>query len=341
VILAAAGAMLVPDLARALRPTVLPALALMVFGVGVTLTPADLRPVGRRPLTLIVALAVQWTVMPAAGIALAHLTDDATVARGIEITAFAPAEITSVLMVILAGGTVALGAALMACSLLTGAVLSPLWVRGVLGPAARVSAGGLIVDLLLGVVLPFVAGLALSTSRRIRAGTGPALSERGVDLSAVAVVYVVFAGTGDARDIVTAADRLVVTALLCLALLAVGATAGRLAAVLVRAGRRDGAALLYPVAMREFGLATSVATLVAPPSAAVAALYGIILMIVTPPFASRTRTASNARQLPVDHHRAHRRRRYLFADGGFAGRFVEWAVSIMETTVEFIRKRSR
>lgn len=287
VIAAAAAAMLVPGVARALRPTVLPALAVMVFGVGVTVTPTDLRAAGRRPLVVVVALAVGWTAVPAAGIALAKLSNDPTVAHGIEITAFAPAEITSVLMVMLAGGSVALGAAVMASSLLTGAVLTPLWVRWALGSSAHVSTGGLIVELALGVALPFVAALAVSGSTRVPRR----LLTRGADLSAAAVVYVVFAGTGDARHVV-ASGRIVVAMLLCLALVVAGAAAGRAAGILARATGADAAAVLYPVAMREFGLATSVATLVAPPSAAIAALYGIILMIVTPVVAGRTRSSS-------------------------------------------------
>jgi predicted Na+-dependent transporter len=193
-----------------------------------------------------------------------------------------------VLMVMLAGGSVALGAAVMACSLLTGAVLTPLWVRAALGSSAQVSTGGLIVELILGVALPLVAALAVSA----RGWVPQRILARGADVSAAAVVYVVFAGTGDARRIV-ASGRIVVASLLCLALLVAGAAAGWLAGVLARATRRgeDAAGLFYPVAMREFGLATSVATLVSPASAAVAALYGILLMIVTPVVASRTKAA--------------------------------------------------
>jgi Transposase and inactivated derivatives len=41
----------------------------------------------------------------------------------------------------------------------------------------------------------------------------------------------------------------------------------------------------------------------------------------------------------VDMYFSHRRTRHVFADSGFAGTFVEWAKSILNTTVEVVRKK--
>jgi putative transposase len=46
-----------------------------------------------------------------------------------------------------------------------------------------------------------------------------------------------------------------------------------------------------------------------------------------------------ARQLLVDHYFATPSCRFLFADGGFAGRFVDWAADIVKTTVQIVRKK--
>jgi len=45
------------------------------------------------------------------------------------------------------------------------------------------------------------------------------------------------------------------------------------------------------------------------------------------------------RRIMVDHCFAHRRCRQVFADGSFAGWFVEWAHNVVKTTVEAVRKR--
>ena len=37
--------------------------------------------------------------------------------------------------------------------------------------------------------------------------------------------------------------------------------------------------------------------------------------------------------------KVNRRKRFIFADGGFAGRFVDWATGIVKTTVQIVRKK--
>jgi len=46
-----------------------------------------------------------------------------------------------------------------------------------------------------------------------------------------------------------------------------------------------------------------------------------------------------ARQLLLDHYFTTPTCRHLFADGGFAGRLVEFAATILKTTVEVVRKK--
>jgi putative transposase len=46
-----------------------------------------------------------------------------------------------------------------------------------------------------------------------------------------------------------------------------------------------------------------------------------------------------ARQLLIDHYFTTPTCRHLFADGGFAGKFVDWATAIVKTTVEIVRKK--
>jgi len=64
---------------------------------------------------------------------------------------------------------------------------------------------------------------------------------------------------------------------------------------------------------------------------------GLLLAVLVVPASVQDR--DGGRRIMVDHCFAHRRCRQVFADGGFAGRFVEWAHNVVKTTVEIVRKR--
>jgi putative transposase len=64
---------------------------------------------------------------------------------------------------------------------------------------------------------------------------------------------------------------------------------------------------------------------------------GLLLGVLVLPASRQDR--DGARQLLVDHYFTTPSCRFLFADGGFAGRFVTWAADIVKTTVEIVRKK--
>jgi putative transposase len=64
---------------------------------------------------------------------------------------------------------------------------------------------------------------------------------------------------------------------------------------------------------------------------------GLLLTVLVVPAGRQDR--DGALQLLVDLYFTHWRCRHLFADGGFAGRFVDWARDVMKTTVEIVRKK--
>jgi transposase len=64
---------------------------------------------------------------------------------------------------------------------------------------------------------------------------------------------------------------------------------------------------------------------------------GLLLGVLVLPASRQDR--DGARQLLLDHYFATPSCRHLFADGGFAGKFVDWAASILKTTVEIVRKK--
>lgn len=252
-------------------------LAGQVAGVALTLTAPQLLRVARAPRCVVAAMAVQWSVVPLAGIGIARLSSDPTVHDGILITAAAPAEITSALVALLAGGGAAVALSSMAASLTLGTVLTPAWIGAGLGASARVDRAGLIAELALSVALPLVVCVALRTRVPRLAAQGA----RALDLAAICVVLVVFVSAGRVRPLLGSAT-LAVTVGLCLLLLAAHLTAGWLCGEALHLGLADRHAILFPVGMREFGVAAAVAFAVAPASAAVAGVYGVLLMVAGP-----------------------------------------------------------
>lgn len=252
-------------------------LAGQVTGVALTLPAAQLLRVVRSPRSVVAAMAVQWTVVPLLGIGISHSTSDATVGNGVVIAAVAPAEITSALMALLAGGGPAVALSSVAASLALGTVLTPVWLGVGLGSAAHVDRTGLISQLAVSVALPLVVCVALRTRFHGLARHGA----RSLDLAALAVVLVVFVSAGRIRPLLGSA-ALGVAVGLCLLLLAAQLGAGWLCGVGLRLSPAERSAILFPIGMREFGVAAAVAFATAPASAAIAGVYGVVLMIVSP-----------------------------------------------------------
>ncbi len=264
-------------------------LAGQVIGVALTLEAGEFAVAHRRPWTIVVALLVQWTVMPLAGEVLLHLIPGATVGRGALIVAVAPAEITSALVAILAGGAGALATACMAGSLALSTVLTPLWIGAALGPTTAIDERSLMAELVFSVALPLLLGVALRTRF-------PLLARRRqvfLDVAAVSVILVVFVGAGSARGLPVSGVLLAVV-LACVTLAVIGYAAGCGAGAVLRLSRAERRAILFPIGMREFGVATAVAVAIDPPAAAIAGLYGIIIM------AASTAVASALARAPLD-----------------------------------------
>ena len=284
VIPAALIGLLVPEFATRLAPGVPYMLAAQVFGVALTLTGGQFVSVARRPAPVLVALAVQWTLVPLAGLGLSHLTSQPDLRLGILIVAIAPAEITSALVVILAAGSGAFAVSCVAGSLALGTVLTPLWASALLGGTVHVDRGALLVELALAVALPLAAGSALRTTVPRLAG----LRHRALDLSALGVILVVFVSVGSARALVLSPSFLP-GVLLCAALLAAAYGLGLGVAWPWRRRPQLWRALVFPVAMREFGIAAAVALVVSPSAVGLTGIYGAMLMITGPALARRLR----------------------------------------------------
>jgi len=294
VALAAGLGLALPHAARALRPGVPEMLAAQVAGVGLTISAQQLAPLVRRGGALVVALGIQWTLLPLVGLGLYHLVSGA-VGEGAFVTGAAPAEITSALVAVLAGGTAATSAALMTASVGLGCVLTPLWLLLLHGPG--VGPGGLVTELLLSVALP----LGVSVVLRTRLPALAAHPRRCLDLAGCGLLLVVFVGAGEARGIFLS-GRLGLAVACAGVLTLAGAAAGLLAGSIART-TAERLALAYPVGMREFGIATAVAIAVVPRAAGFGGLYGVVMMLAATASAGLLRRAGRAPAAPLSERR--------------------------------------
>ena len=276
-------------------------LAVLVFATAVTIEPAALRRAALAWRSLLAALAVGVTVLPALSWAAAAMVPAGSLRDGVLVVGVAPCEIASVATTALAGGEAALAA-----GLLIGSTVAAIAVAGPIlsleAGHAGFPPGGIAMNLALVVALPLAAGIAVRatlpaalrarSANRVPAGhravsTGPVgaetpaaaatavRAERAASLTAIAAVAALVALI--AAEVHLSAGYASVAGALAVFLLAsalVGWLLGR------RSPRPQATALLLTTSMRDFAIAAALATAAfGPPAAAPLGLYGILVLI--------------------------------------------------------------
>ncbi|HZQ38433.1 MAG TPA: bile acid:sodium symporter [Dehalococcoidia bacterium] len=314
-------------------------LGAMVFATGITVPPARLSAALRRPGRLLFALVVQFGPLSLLAYALSRLPLDAPLSVGILCIGVAPCEITSGVMTLLAGGDAALGTALVAASLLCATIVTPGLLASYAGGVAPVDRAALAQEVGLAVGAPLAAALLLRwliAGLLVRRQADEALLLFGdaapapyprlplpggalaaalalVDalapaVAALAVLLLLFIVAGTARPVLLSADLLAAVALSLLLNLA-GYAAGWLLFRALREPDLAVCAAVFGLGMREFGVAAVLATAVLPDAAAVAAVYGIVILITAPLLVRSYRRGLTPGPLSVFVHRAERERR--------------------------------
>ncbi|MEV7086024.1 bile acid:sodium symporter family protein [Streptomyces sp. NPDC093085] len=247
-------------------------LGVVMFAMGLTMTPKDFEGVARRPWAVGLGLVAHYVIMPGLGWLIAnalHLPPQ--LAAGVILVGCAPSGTSSNVVTYLARGDVALSVSVATVSTVLAPLVTPPLTLLLAGEFLPVDAGAMVTDILKTVLLPVLAGLAL----RLLAGK---LVDRVLGvlpwLSAVtiaAIVTIVVAGSATA--IKSAALLVFVAVVLHNGLgLALGYGAGKLA----RLGRPASRAMAFEVGMQNSGLAAALATAHFSPLAALpAAVFSV------------------------------------------------------------------
>jgi len=258
------------------------ALAVVMFGLGLSLTVGDFARVAREPRAVAVALATQILLLPAVCFTLVVAAGlDPVLAVGMVLLAASPGGTTANLFSHLFRGDVALNITLTAVNSVLAVLTLPLvvglavdWFEPPLGEAAVGPQFGKVAQVFAIVLVPVVLGMVV---RRVWPASADR-ADRPVRILSAVVLVLVIAGAlvAEREDLGTyLADVGIVASLFCLCSL----TAGFVVPRLFRVGYRQAVASAFEVGIHNSTLAIAVAlTVLGDERLAVpAAVYGVLM----------------------------------------------------------------
>jgi BASS family bile acid:Na+ symporter len=257
------------------QPLLSVALGMIMLAMGLTLTFADYRGLARMPRALIAGVALQFAVMPLAGLAIAKAMDlEQGLAVGLILVACCPGGTASNIVAYLARGNVALSVAMTMVSTLAAVVLTPLLTGELAGAYVEIDRWNLLVNMVAIVLVPVLLGTALNTLFPQAAGAVTGF----LPLVAIVLVILIVGGiVGGAKAQI--AQHAGVLLLATFLLHAVGFGLGLLLARLLGLGVQEQRTISIEVGMQNSGLGSGLAK--------------------TPAFAAQFAQASQAALAPV------------------------------------------
>ena len=234
-----------------------PMLGAIMFGMGLTLSPADFKVVLSRPKDILIGCLTQFTVMPllALGLTWAFSLPQELVI-GVILVGCCPGGTASNVITYLAKGDLALSVGMTAASTLLAPLLTPLLVWLLAGTMVDVDTVGMLMSIVYVVIAPIVCGLLcqrfLPKLTKLLTPYLPAFS------SVVIAMVVGIVVSHNAARLLTAGLLIVAVVMIHNLLgLAIGFTVGRL----LHLQRPKCVALSIEVGMQNSGLASSLAVL--------------------------------------------------------------------------------
>ncbi|MFC3100888.1 bile acid:sodium symporter family protein [Altererythrobacter lauratis] len=231
-------------------------LGLIMLGMGLTLSLADFARVVKMPKGIAAGMALQFTVMPLAGLSFAMLFGlEQGLAVGLVLVACCPGGTASNVVTYLARANLALSVSMTMCSTLLAILLTPILTDWLGGVFIQIDRWSLLRQMVAIVLVPVVAGVALNTllpsvTRRI-AVVSPLLS-------VFAIVLIVGGIVGNSKELIEAhVGRLLLAIFL---LHATGFALGLWLPRLMGFARADARTISIEVGMQNSGLGASLAS---------------------------------------------------------------------------------
>ncbi|OQO98739.1 sodium transporter [Geobacillus sp. 44C] len=160
VLLFAALAFYDPNAFTWIAPYIVPLLGVVMFGMGLTLSPNDFKEVFKRPAEVLIGVVAQFLIMPLVAFLLArYLPVSREVALGILLVGCCPGGTASNVMTYLAKGDTALSVAVTSVSTILAPILTPSLMLLLAGKWLSVSAAALFWSIVKVVLIPIILGL--------------------------------------------------------------------------------------------------------------------------------------------------------------------------------------
>ena len=262
------------------------ALAIIMFGLGLTLTVADFRRVAQTPRAVVVVLALQILALPLVAFGLVTLFDlDPLLAVGVMLLAASPGGTTANLFSHLFHGDVALNVTLTAINSVLAAISIPVITNFAISWFGAEGELGLQVGKVLQVIAIVVVPVAIGMLVRSREPGFAAQADRPVRIFSIVVLVVVAVGAllGERDNLADYLQQVgLVTGLFCLASLTIGYGAARL----MRLDERQAIASSMEIGIHNTTVALTIAlsvlesTEVAIPSA----VYSVLMYVLATAF---------------------------------------------------------
>lgn len=234
-----------------------PLLGVIMFGMGLTLSPHDFRIVLSRPKDILIGCLAQFTVMPLLAWGLAWVFAlPKELALGVMLVGCCPGGTASNVITYLAKGDLALSVGMTAASTLLAPILTPLLVWLLAGTMVDVDTLGMLQSIVYVVIAPIIVGLLCqSFLPKLTKSVVPYLPA----FSSIVIAYVV--GIVVSHN----ADRLLVGGLIVILVVMMhnllGLSTGFLIGKLFHIAKPKCVALSIEVGMQNSGLASSLAVL--------------------------------------------------------------------------------
>ena len=157
-------AMVKPDLLSDYGKAIVPMLGIVMFSMGMTLSPRDFKQILIQPSLILLGVSLQYLLMPLIAWLLSMLLNlPVLLATGLILVGACPGGTASNVICYLARGNVALSISLTAVSTLLAAIMTPLLTLFYVDKSINVPVIDMMKNLVLIVILPVMSGVLINT----------------------------------------------------------------------------------------------------------------------------------------------------------------------------------
>lgn len=254
------------------------ALAIVMLGMGLTLTIEDFRSILKMPGSVLLGVSLQYLGMPLIGWGIGILLDlDKELAVGLILVTCCPGGTASNVITFLAQGNLALSIILTTVSTFLAIILTPLLCEFYAGEYVPVDAFGLFLTTVKVVLIPVSLGVFLNYKYPSRIST---IAQYGPLASVVAIIFISGSIVSQSSESIT--DNLLILFASVSMVHGLGFGLGYLISRMMRFHRKDTIAISIEVGMQNGGLAAVLAKQNFPlyPLAAVPAVFSSVIQTI-------------------------------------------------------------